>query len=260
MNISKVSCVYFSATGLTEKVLDLFLAGLPAGAEKINITSHLTHTHATFGPDELVIFAAPVYGGVLPQPAAQRFAWFKGNNTPAVCLAVYGNRDFDDALVQMQDLAVKNGFVPLGFAAAVAQHSLMPRVAAGRPDGQDAHILASFARKIWEKTGDLTSASQASVPSVPGKRPYKTFSGVPFKPQTSKACVLCGACAAHCPTGAIPADAPNKTDPAACIGCMSCVRMCPSHARRMKPKAALWLAEKLFLWKYGKRKETQTFL
>ncbi len=260
MNVSKVTCVYFSATGLTEKVLDLFLAGLPVGAEKINITSHLFQNGAEFGPDELVIFAAPVYGGVLPAPAAQRFERFKGRGTPAVCLAVYGNRDFDDALVQMQDLAEQNGFIPLGFAAAVAQHSLMPKLAAGRPDGQDAKVLAAFARKVWEKVGDISAASKTHIPVVPGNRPYRVFNGVPFKPETSQSCVHCGACAAHCPTGAISAADPSQTNPQACIGCMACVRLCPSRARSMKPKFSLWLAEKICLFKYGKRKETQTFM
>ena len=41
---------------------------------------------------------------------------------------------------------------------------------------------------------------------------------------------------------------------------MSCVHICPSHARSMQPKAALWLAEKVFLLKYGKRRELEIFI
>ena len=221
MNISKVTCIYFSATGLTQKVLDLFLAGLPVPAQKINITPHVTAVSCTFAPDELAVFAAPVYGGVLPKPAAERFSLIKGNHTPAVCLAVYGNRDYDDA---------------------------------------DAKDLASFARCAWEKLGDLKELSAQATPQVPGRLPYKEFKGVPFKPAVNSACVHCGACAAHCPTGAISKEKPDTTDHALCISCMSCVHICPSHARSMQPKTALWLAEKAFLLKYGKRRELEVFI
>lgn len=260
MNISKVTCIYFSATGLTQKVLDLFLAGLPVPAQKINITPHVTAVSYTFAPDELAVFAAPVYGGVLPKPAAERFSLIKGNHTPAVCLAVYGNRDYDDALLEMKNLTEAAGFIPVAFGAASAQHSLMSRVAAGRPDEKDAKDLASFARRAWEKLGDLKELSAQATPQVPGRLPYKEFKGVPFKPAVNSACVHCGACAAHCPTGAISKDKPDTTDHALCISCMSCVHICPSHARSMQPKTALWLAEKAFLLKYGKRRELEVFI
>ena len=260
MNISKVTCVFFSATGLTQKVADLFLSGLPVAAEKLNLTPYTSGKAHVFGPDELVVFAAPVYGGILPAPAAERFALLKGQNTPAVCLAVYGNRDYDDALLEMKNLVQNAGFVPVAFGAPVAQHSLMPRVAAGRPDKEDAEHLQAFARQVWEKLGDLTALCPQAVPQVPGNFPYKKFGGVPFKPQVSKACVHCGACAAHCPVGAIPKNAPDTTDKSACIACMACIKICPSHARSITPKGALWLAEKAFLLKYGKRRDLEVFI
>lgn len=64
-------------------------------------------------------------------------AHLKGHGNPAIAVAVYGNRDYDDALVELQDLLEENGFCVIAGAAFVAQHSIFTKVAAGRPDEDD---------------------------------------------------------------------------------------------------------------------------
>ncbi|WP_428055973.1 hypothetical protein [Candidatus Avelusimicrobium alvi] len=91
------------------------------------------------------MWAAPVYGGRIPAAAKERFLQLKGTQTPAVLLAVFGNRDYDDALLEMCDLALAGGLVPAACAAPVAEHSIMHSVAAGRPDAADREKLAAFA-------------------------------------------------------------------------------------------------------------------
>lgn len=91
-----------------------------------------------FGPDDLVLFGVPVYGGRIPSPAVQTLRRMQGSRTPAVLVAAYGNREYDDALLELADIAAANGFIPFAAAALIAEHSIMHSVAAGRPDAQDA--------------------------------------------------------------------------------------------------------------------------
>ena len=151
MHITKLSVVFFSATGRTRKAAEAFVKTLPLPAQWIDVTAASWADQAhTFGPEELVVFAAPVYGGRIPVQASQRFARQKGAQTPAVLLAVFGNRDYDDALLEMQEVAQAAGFVSFACAAPVAEHSLMPGVAVGRPDEADTQKLAEFAGRVWQ--------------------------------------------------------------------------------------------------------------
>ncbi len=260
MHISKVTAVFFSATGRTEKTTDLFLSHLPLPAHKVDITPFSAEAVSlSFASDELVVLAAPVYGGRIPAAAAARFARLKGASTPAILLAVFGNRDYDDALLEMQDLAQKAGLVPFVCAAPVAEHSLMPGVAVGRPDEEDARKMAAFARTAWQTLQQAPQAQALSVPAVKGNRPYKALPSIPFKPSASGACVQCGVCARACPTGAIPVEHPNQTDKTRCISCMRCVAVCPHRARGVN-KLLLAAAGKVFALKFGARKEPEFFI
>ncbi len=260
MNITKLSVVFFSATGRTHKAAEAFVKALPLPAQWLDVTSRPAQEEpASFGPDELVVFAAPVYGGRIPAAAAQRFAGMQGSHTPAVLLAVFGNRDYDDALLEMQDIALGKGFVPFACAAPVAEHSLMPGIAVGRPDGQDAQKLADFAQQIWQALQQVASAQALSIPAVKGNRPYRGYPSIPFKPEASKACVQCGLCARSCPVGAIALEHPNQTDKTRCISCMRCVSVCPHGARDVN-KLLLAAAGKVFALKFGARKEPEFFI
>lgn len=260
MHISKITAVFFSPCGGTEKVLDAFLSALPLPAEKIDLTPFSSSVQSrTFGADELVIFAAPVYAGRIVPLAMQRFAALRAAHTPAVCLAVYGNRAYEDALLELTDLAKQNGFVPFAAAAALAQHSIMRSVAAGRPDKNDEAKLVDFSKQVWRKVAQAQSAAALSVPAVPGNYPYKDFKAVGFVPAASAACTRCGRCATHCPSGAIDLACPEKTDKTRCIFCMGCVSVCPVQARSAN-KALLWAAEKAFALKFSTRQEPEFFL
>ncbi len=58
----------------------------------------------------------------------------KGNGAKAVAVVVYGNRDYDDTLLELKNVLEENGFVVGAMVAAIAEHSIARNLAAGRPD------------------------------------------------------------------------------------------------------------------------------
>ncbi len=61
----------------------------------------------------------------------------KGNQTPAIAVVTYGNRDYEDALLELQTILEQNGFVVIGAAALIAEHSIVHSVGHDRPDEAD---------------------------------------------------------------------------------------------------------------------------
>ena len=53
-----------------------------------------------FGPEDLLVLAYPAYGGRMPALLEETMTHLAGENTPAVVLAVYGNRAYEDALLE----------------------------------------------------------------------------------------------------------------------------------------------------------------
>lgn len=228
--------------------------------EKLDITDYGTgDCKREFTQEELVIFGIPVFGGRVPAPAVEKIKQLKGMNTPTVLIAVFGNRDFDDALLELKDLSVSRGFVPAAAVMAVAEHSIMRRFAAGRPDEADEKVLRRFGEEIMQRLHTIPSSVQITGFEIPGKRPYCHYDGVPFKPKAGKKCNTCGLCAKHCPVNAIPLENPSDTDKSRCISCMRCIAVCPSHARSLNA-IKLFAAEKVMWKKFQEYKENVLFM
>ena len=182
----------------------------------------------------VLLAAAPVFGGRIPAVALERLAALKGSG-PAVALAVYGNRAYEDTLLELGDTARQAGFRITAAVAALAEHSIAHRYAAGRPDAQDEEQLRQFAGQIREK---LTSGVDTE-PNLPGNRPYRTFSRMGMVPKPTRACNRCGLCAEQCPVQAIDRKDPRQTDKTQCISCMRCAAVCPRSARKLSPLLAV---------------------
>lgn len=130
-------------------------------------------------------------------------------------------------MLEMQDVATEFGFQVIAAVAAIAEHSICRMYGAGRPDDEDAKVLASFGLDIINKVND----TQSFEPLVlPGDRPYKQGCSGPY-PTANDGCAECGACASECPTGAISFDNLKAVNQEFCIGCMRCVSVCPTQAR-----------------------------
>lgn len=223
----KVATLYFSATYTTKRVVESIAANLSNEVTAYDITNDAATDKVAIPADELLVVGVPVYAGRVPAMAVERLRRFRGDNTPAVVVAVYGNRHYDDAVLELYDIMTECGFSVVSAGAFIAQHSIFPKVGKARPDAEDMADIKRFAKKTLEvlagKFGDI---------SLPGNRPYKVPGGIPIWPTASKKCTACGACARLCPTGAIDPESPRGVDRQKCIKCGRCVAICPTKARR----------------------------
>lgn len=224
--------VVFSPTGGTQRVSDAIAGEWGKDIDSVDLTdAGADYSKVGFQEDDIVLIAVPSYGGRVPELAAERLGRMHGSHARCILVCVYGNRAYEDTLVEMQDIAEKCGFRVVAAIAAIAEHSIMHQYAAGRPDEQDAGELQGFAKKIMEK---LQGHDMESRPiKVPGNRPYKKAGGAGLVPKADKNCTSCGLCAKVCPAQAISRDDIKGTDPKKCISCMRCVVQCPESARKV---------------------------
>lgn len=225
MNYS-VTAIYFSPTGNSRKSACAIAKTLGEAYDEFDLTCQ--ERQAQFGPDKVVVFGAPVYGGRLFKDFVERLAGLTGDKTPCIVTVTYGNRDYDDALLEFCDLLTAQGFLPIAAAALIGEHTY-GRIQVGRPNKADLADDARFAEKVAKKLNQ----GDYSQPNVPGNRPYKEGGkGGSFVPLTNDTCIDCGRCRLECPMQAIGAD--NRTiDPNRCIACFRCIRRCPMGAKHM---------------------------
>jgi ferredoxin len=231
MKIKQRTLMSFSPTGSTARILKSMTARFSYDVSILDLTPFQDPCRWTFTSQDLLLVGFPVFGGRVPPVLLDRLAYIRGQDTLAVIVAVYGNRHYDDALLEMADFLSDKGFIVMAGAAMVAAHSIVPSIAEGRPDAEDLAELDAFCDALSSQIHDLPSSLAYAPPQFPGNLPYKHFKGIPFKPQTSMACTYCGKCCSVCPTRAIPAENPDKTDKDKCITCMACVAACPEGAR-----------------------------
>ena len=224
--------IVFSPTGGTERVSGLVTGALDGNTVTVDLTDSGQDFHGvSMTKDDVAVISVPSYAGRVPAVVVDRLGMVRGNGARAVLVCVYGNRAFEDTLVELEDVAKSAGFRVVAAVAAIAEHSVARQFAAGRPDAQDVAQLAEFAQRIRQKLLD----GDMSEPSIPGNRPYKQAGGHSMVPQTTEDCVSCGACTASCPVCAIDKDDPKQVDGEVCVSCMRCVAVCPRGARKLDP-------------------------
>ena len=226
----KIYEITFSPTGGTKKVADKLATEL--SDEIIDID--LTNRDEDFGKysltnDDTAIIAVPSYSGRVPATAAERISKISGNGAKAIIVCVYGNRAYEDTLVELQDIVQQAGFIVISAIAGIAEHSIAHKYATNRPDNDDCEHLCDFAKQI----GNKLSRNDFSTPRIPGDRPYRKADNAGVVPRARRSCNKCGICAAQCPVGAIDMNNPKKVDKKLCISCMRCVTKCPHQARKI---------------------------
>lgn len=254
MVINPVRLLYFSPTGTTRRVLEAIAEGLGVDKPKhIDLTSPGTRTGRSRKiQGGLTIIGAPVYTGRLALEALRGLQRFKANGAPAVIVVVYGNREYEDALLELQHIAIEAGFTPIAGAVFIGEHSFSTEgtpIAQGRPDADDLDRARSFGTMVQKKISNLGTLRNLPPLAVPGNFPYRER-GPAHKtsPETSYIlCIRCGKCADVCPVAVITLKEDSViTDKEKCLLCCACVKNCPSGARCLEdPQLTQFIREKL---------------
>ena len=266
MKIDSLKLICFSPTGTSRTVIQSIARGINhSTVELIDITTpHARKEPLETSENGLLIVAVPVYMGRVPALLMEWLQAIRAHDTPAVSVVVYGNRVYDDALLELNDILAQRGCKPIAGAAFIGEHSFSSAetpTARDRPDAGDLHHAEAFGRKIREKLNAVPSVDRICDVAIPGCRPYRGDAKlwiVDFI-AVSDACTRCGTCAEGCPTGAIDPEDGNLTDAETCITCCACIKRCPTHARTMKPGPVRDASVRLSTL-YKERKEPEYFL
>ena len=256
MERKKVWAVYFSATDTTKKTV-LTIADEAArllGAEREDYDFTLPRMRENgfaAGKDDLVIFGTPVYAGRVPNVLLKYLATIQGNGALAVPVVLFGNRNFDDGLIELRDILENTGFHTVAAAAVVGEHSFSKTLAAGRPDADDMKEALAFAGKVTEKVKGLPEGEAPAPVEVEGvPHPYRGYyqprdrKGVSIdirkvKSLVSDACDDCKICADVCPMGSISHENVREYT-GICIKCGACIKKCPKQARYYEDEGYLY--------------------
>lgn len=252
-----INKLYFSPTGNTKTVIELIAGVWKSEQQTLDFSiSEKDYSPCTFTTEDLCLIGVPSFGGRVPTVAAAHLAQMKAAATPTILVTTYGNRDYDDTLLELKEIVQQNGFHVIAAIAAVTEHSIMHQFGTGRPDAADQKELLEFAQKIKQHMENGVFLSDVVVK---GNTPYREYHGLPLKPGANKNCTKCGVCAKNCPANAIPTEMPSQTLKDRCITCMRCVTICPQHARNLNP-ALLFVAGKNMKKSCVSRKSNVLFL
>nr|MBQ6242623.1 4Fe-4S binding protein [Lachnospiraceae bacterium] len=273
--MKQVKAAFFSPTGTTRRLV-LALAGTLSEALDVpfvqaDFTVPIRRQEPiVFGEDEVAVIGLPVYAGRLPNLLLPYVKTLQGHDTPAIFLTVFGNRNYDDALLELGLLLEQQGFRLTAAGAFVGEHAFSRELGAGRPDRRDIRKVREFARSAAEKIKAGQSAASVWELLREEERPLKPYytprdrQGNPInilkvKPKTDLSkCISCGRCVTLCPMGSIdPRDVTQYLG--VCIKCGACEKGCPEGARYYDDPGYLYHKSELEL-QYARRAQNTVFL
>ncbi len=270
----KIHTLYFSATGATEKIVTAVAQAIatryngPVTVHHIDITLPKARIQKYFfDRNDLVIAGVPVYAGRVPNVLLKFLNTIAGNGATAVAVVLYGNRDYDDALIEFRDILAADGFTVIAGGAFIGEHSFSSTLGAHRPDGQDMSAAADFAARIYDKT--QTPGEHPSV-AVKGHTPYRPYyrprdqhgnfmNILKVTPKTSGDCIDCKLCSEVCPMGSVDFEVVASIT-GICIKCCACLKRCPVGAKYFDDANYLWHARELEVKFTDTRREPECFV
>ncbi|MEG1410936.1 MAG: 4Fe-4S binding protein [Romboutsia sp.] len=239
----KLFKIYFSPTGGTKKIADLISRQFDFETIELDLSNSMEDfSKFTFNEKDLCVVAVPSFGGRVPMVAISNINKLKGNGSKVILVATYGNRAYEDVLLELKDTLTTLGFFCIAGITSVTEHSIMHQFATGRPDLQDKEELIKFSGEIKEV---LKQGKVSKDLYVPGNNPYKEYKVIPLVPEARQGCMKCGICAIKCPVDAISKDNPILVEKEKCISCMRCIAICPNKARSVDEALILAISKKL---------------
>lgn len=240
----RINAMYFSPTGTTKKVVSSIAEKVldNTNLNKINYIDFTPLENRTekilFQKDDLLIIGVPVYAGRVPNILLKYLAEIKSLGALAIPVVVYGNRNYDDALIELKYILESNGFNVISAAAFIGEHSFSYVLGKGRPDDKDICIANKFGDMI--KSLLLKQELDETI-KVSGHTPFRPYympkdkNGAPVDirkvtPKTKDICNDCKLCVKICPMGSIDINDTHKLN-GICIKCGACIKMCPLKAK-----------------------------
>lgn len=146
--------IVFSPTGGTRKVSGLVAGALGKNTVTVDLTdSGLDFSAVSMTEDDVAVISVPAYAGRIPAVVADRLGMVRDNGARAVLVCVYGNRAFEDTLVELEDVAKHAGFRVIAAVAAIAEHSIARQFAAGvrmrRMRRSSQSLRSKFSKSCW---------------------------------------------------------------------------------------------------------------
>ena len=267
----KIYGMYFSGTDTTKKIGEFLadrLSQYLQGEKRIyDFTLPAARKgYPEFTEDDIVVFGTPVIAGRVPNVLLPYLRTIRGNQAAAVPVVLYGNRNYDDALIELRDLLENGGFRTMAAGAFIGEHTFSKILAAGRPDQKDMETAGTFARQIAES---LAAWDGKHPVPVKGETPYRYYyqprdrygSKIDIrkvKPKVNDSCTDCGLCVEICPMGSISGEDVRQYT-GICMKCGACIKKCPHHARYYDDEGYLYHKKELEEM-YERRAEPEIFL
>lgn len=254
MLAKRVQTIYFSPAHSTREVVKAVAKGVSSQVIHHDITQGIKNP-IEFEEGDVVVVGVPSYSGRVPVLATKTLETLSVKGIPTILVCVYGNREYDDTLLELQNICESCGFKVISAGAFIARHSIFPEIAKGRPDTSDLQQAEEFGRKSLEY---IEHPNQVRL-KLKGNYPYREIgSSIPLKPKGNSKCNQCGTCVALCPVNAIEAAHPQKTDKEKCISCARCIEVCPQKARRFGG-LIYEIASKKFENNFSRKKDIELF-
>lgn len=288
----KIRAMYFTGTGTTARITTTIAYSMwsemkSAGFEKeadINFSPKAAREKVyAFDENDIVVFGVPVIAGRVPNVLLPFLDTLEGGGAMAIPVVLYGNRNFDDALIELRNILEDKGFNTVAAAAFIGEHSFSKTLGAGRPDAADMKEATQFAKDaadkiLWimrdsrEHERELFAVLEEVCPvEVEGCEPIRPY----YKPRDRHGehinilkvkpklyedkCIKCGMCASICPMGSISKENPGVVD-GICIKCCGCVKKCPQEALYYDDAGYIYHKEELEAMYGDERKSPSLFI
>lgn len=241
----KINTMYFSPTDTTKKIVCEIAKKISKNINREITINNIDFTvpgvrekSVSFKEEDIVIVGVPVYAGRVPNVLLKYLNSITGNDALAISVVVYGNRNYDDALIELKDILELGGFKVIAGGAFIGEHSFSKILAKNRPDKKDMAIISDFANQIYKK---IVTENEIKTVVVNGNKSYRKYympkdkNGIPadirkVTPKTNSNCNDCKFCVNICPMGSIELKDVSKLN-GICIKCGACIKKCPTHAK-----------------------------